>query len=567
MNIDDFEEYIDRKILNRGYDYYIEGHICGCHKEKPGTFIFDVAGSDDYEVSVELKDNYEIKSSYCDCPYDFGPICKHEASVFYYLRNNIYSFQPNANDERVLEKEYRNKGEKFEETLSNLSKEQLIEIIRNEISKNSSLKDEILMKYFVMSDKEEIIQCKNMISLIQNKYSNRRGFVDYRETYHMIDDLHCIIDKINDIFIERKNCNLAVDMAFTAIDEFLELEQDCYDHNGGIHDLIINIIGIIENICDYYKDIDKESRVKMFKKILNETHGDLNGNCDNYENAVLKCCISFCDIEECRNMLESEIKGLINKYKEKDSYGSYEIKQLKIMLFEINNSYGDEKSRKEFIIENYNLYGIRKSIVADNMTKGDYNKALKIVEESEKIDKDNRIYLRNWKETRYEIYGYVNKIPEKECLAREMLLDGYEHYYDDLKKMHKNNFDDFYKDIIIELRKKKALGYSNPYLYVILKENDKAEIMDYVRKNPYYIEQYVDKINKDYKEETETIYKNYILKNAERASERKSYKMICSSIRKYKRLYGDEKAFEIIGILHNKYRKRSAFMDELSKIK
>ena len=43
--------------------------------------------------------------------------------------------------------------------------------------------------------------------------------------------------------------------------------------------------------------------------------------------------------------------------------------------------------------------------------------------------------------------------------------------------------------------------------------------------------------------------------------------MICSSIRKYKRLYGDEKAFEIIGILHNKYRKRSAFMDELSKIK
>lgn len=567
MNIDDFEDYIDRKILNRGYDYYIEGHICSCHKEKPGTYIFDVAGSDDYEVSVELKDNYEIKSSYCDCPYDFGPICKHEAAVFYYFRDNIDCLQNNIKEETGLEKEYKNKGEKFEETLRNLSKEQLIEIICNETNKNSSLKDEILMKYSVMSDKEEIIQCKNIISAIQNKYSDRRGFVDYREAYDMIDELNCVIEKINDIFLERKNCDLAVNMAFTVIDEFLELEQECFDHDGGIHNLIINIIGIIENICDYYKDADTESRVKMFNKILNETHRDLNGNCDNYENAVLKCCISFCDIEECRHMLESEIKGLIDKYKEKDSYGSYKINELKIILFEINNTYGDEKSRKEFISENFNLYDIRKSIVEDNINKGHYNEALRIIEDSEKLDKCNRTYLRNWKEIRYKIYGYLNKMLEKESLAREMLLDGYEHYYDDLKKMHKDDFDDFYKDIITELRKKKALGYSKPYLYVILKENDKAEIMDYVRKNPFYIEQYIDKINKYYEEEAETIYKNYILKNAEGASERKSYKRVCSSIKKYKRLYGYEKTSEIIMFLHNRYRRRTAFMDELGKIK
>ena len=567
MNLDDFERYIERKILDRGYDYYIEGNICGCHEEKPGIFTFDVAGSCDYEVSIELIDNYEIKSSYCDCPYDFGPICKHEASVFYYLRDNIDSFQENMDDKLGLEKEYKCKTKKLEETLSNLSKEQLIEIICNETLKNSSLKDEILMKYSVMSDKEELIQCKNMISTIKNKYSDRRGFVDYSEAYDMITELHCVIDKINDIFLERKNCDLAIDMAFTTIDEFLELEQECFDDDGGIHDLIINIIGIIENIGDYYKDIDKQSRVKMFNKILKETQGDLSGNCDNYVNAVLKCCISFCDIEECRERLESEIKDLINTYKEKDTYGRYESKELTIMLFEIKNTYGDEKLKKSFINENYNIYEIRKIIVEDNIAKCDYNEALRIVEESEKIDKGNRIYLRNWKEIRYKIYGYLNKIIEKECLAREMLLDGYENYYDDLKKMHKDDFDDFYKGIITELRKRKARGYSNPYLYVILKENDKAEIMDHVRKNPSCIEQYVDKIKKDYKEETEIIYNNYILKNAEGASERKSYRRVCDSIKKYKRLYGYKKADEIIALLRDRYKRKTAFMDELSKIK
>lgn len=52
MTIRDFEESIDRVILGRGYDYYEEGHINDMYQEADGTYIFEVEGTEDYQVGV-----------------------------------------------------------------------------------------------------------------------------------------------------------------------------------------------------------------------------------------------------------------------------------------------------------------------------------------------------------------------------------------------------------------------------------------------------------------------------------------------------------------------------------
>lgn len=39
MNINNFEEYIDKRILSRGYDYYVEGNIIETREGVDGEFI------------------------------------------------------------------------------------------------------------------------------------------------------------------------------------------------------------------------------------------------------------------------------------------------------------------------------------------------------------------------------------------------------------------------------------------------------------------------------------------------------------------------------------------------
>lgn len=85
MNIYNFEDYINETILDRGYQYYIRGNIIETYNRGENEYIFKVQGSDDYEVIVKLDDNGEILHSECDCPYDFGPICKHQVAAYYKL--------------------------------------------------------------------------------------------------------------------------------------------------------------------------------------------------------------------------------------------------------------------------------------------------------------------------------------------------------------------------------------------------------------------------------------------------------------------------------------------------
>jgi uncharacterized Zn finger protein len=79
MNINDFEEHIGKTILDRGYDYYNNGNIVELHKKGNSEYVFIVEGSEKYRVDIKVDEGGDILYSNCDCPYDFGPVCKHQA--------------------------------------------------------------------------------------------------------------------------------------------------------------------------------------------------------------------------------------------------------------------------------------------------------------------------------------------------------------------------------------------------------------------------------------------------------------------------------------------------------
>lgn len=50
-----------------------------------GRYSATVEGTDIYKVAVHIGQDDTILSSDCHCPYDMGPVCKHEVAVYYEL--------------------------------------------------------------------------------------------------------------------------------------------------------------------------------------------------------------------------------------------------------------------------------------------------------------------------------------------------------------------------------------------------------------------------------------------------------------------------------------------------
>ncbi|MEN0045954.1 MAG: hypothetical protein AAF806_02735 [Bacteroidota bacterium] len=88
MTLHNFENYVERKILDRGFDYYENDCVEEVEQLEKGYFSAVVLGSEEYTVTVRLAGNQKIIESYCDCPYDWGNTCKHEVAVYHYLKDS-----------------------------------------------------------------------------------------------------------------------------------------------------------------------------------------------------------------------------------------------------------------------------------------------------------------------------------------------------------------------------------------------------------------------------------------------------------------------------------------------
>src|SRR5665647_492263 len=89
MNLYQLSKSIDPIILDRGRDYVLDGCVLSIEIMGDKAYRAEVEGSQLYEVYIKLGDEGIVILSECDCPYDYSPICKHQAAVLLTLRDQI----------------------------------------------------------------------------------------------------------------------------------------------------------------------------------------------------------------------------------------------------------------------------------------------------------------------------------------------------------------------------------------------------------------------------------------------------------------------------------------------
>lgn len=136
MTLENFESVVEKKIVNRGFDYYEQDCIETVEQIDEGEFCAEVAGSSLYDVYVCIK-NREIIEHSCTCPYDWGNVCKHVVAVLYHIR-----------DAEILdEKPEFSVSEQAKTLLKKLSKKELSQFILNYLKKNKGFREDFFENF------------------------------------------------------------------------------------------------------------------------------------------------------------------------------------------------------------------------------------------------------------------------------------------------------------------------------------------------------------------------------------------------------------------------------------
>ncbi|TQR21254.1 SWIM zinc finger family protein [Psychrobacillus vulpis] len=557
MNIKKFKDNVDKTILKRGYDYYNEGNIIETYSQRDNQYIFLVKGSDDYEVVVKKDEDGEILYSHCDCPFDFGPVCKHQAAVYFKLFE-IFNFKENNGN---AEKETKKQPE-LKEVLNSLSNEDLIDIILGLTQNDATLKNSLIVKYSKGDGTRELEMCKKLLNSIVIKYRGRAGFISYRETYRFVSEMEELFEKVRG----TDDTLLAIDIAFLVLNEAMKSFQYADDSNGDIGSFVAETIELIEETVFEVDDTDLNLREVIFDKLLEESEKKIFDGWEDYKIGLLHICAEFADVEALRHKLRVKIENMVNKESD-DRYMEYRNEAMLQLLLQIIEEYGTEKEAEQFINDNINYSSFRELLLSKYMIKKNYSKVIELALKGEKQDSQFAGLLSKWKKIRYAAYKELSLKEEQKKLARELLLRGDFDYYQELKILVvEDEKDEFYNGLKQELKTHKGPHGRSMHLKLIVEENDLDEILDYVKENPRDIEKYADMLVKKFSNEVNEIYKKYIQSAASSSSDRKKYKEVCNILKRYKKIAGKKNQEELIHELSALYKKRTAFVDELSKI-
>ena len=140
----EWEHLFREIILERGYEYYLEGAVVNEHISK-NSISATVSGNDDYDVEI-IFNNDKIIGMYCSCPYAAdGHNCKHMAAV-------LYTYQEHIEYESSINNHISNNSSTLDEIIKKASDKQVRDFLFNVLKDD----DKLLSRFKILVDKSQI---------------------------------------------------------------------------------------------------------------------------------------------------------------------------------------------------------------------------------------------------------------------------------------------------------------------------------------------------------------------------------------------------------------------------
>ena len=537
----EWETYFQKRILDRGYEYYFDDHVEDLHINS-NRIKAVVHGTDFYHVEIKLNGNQIIGMS-CDCPYaQDGHNCKHMAAV-------LYEWQLSATYP-VIDN-------------SKLVKEASEEDVRSFLIQVLDANPDIVESFKQYTQNE--FSLTTMIDDLEgvcDSYSDGYHYIDYEFSRDFCDNYEDAVDKWLDLLKNKKQYSLAFQFLLKAYDIFDKLDID--DNEGETYDVSFYIIDAWSNIIMCMEKSERIDAFNLLKQFLNNIRysydridilqvffNHLKGE------DLLKLQIDF--VKEQLDYIESHNDILDREYVI-DGFA-----KMYLELLKKNNA-----SKKEInaIYKKYWECGsIRMDCIYTCINNEEYDEALDYIDKCIDLDYENQALMKRNIELKKDIYKKQGNTEAYREELKNLIL-----FFDD------TNIEDY-----IELRscyldkewikeRDSIIEQLTPgrFLCEILETEQLYEqLIDVLLRSDdkYLLHQYTGLLSDEYPEQLLQVYRESVEKQAESKGSRKHYYQIVEELRIMKSITGGDKVVdEIIKRWKVQYKNRSAMLDELSQL-
>lgn len=535
----EWETYFQKRILDRGYDYYFDERVEDLRINSNRVKAV-VQGTDFYHVEIKLNGNKIIGMS-CDCPYALdGHNCKHMAAVLYDWQ--LRMTHPEIDSSQLVE---------------DASEENVRSFLIKLLYDNPNLVESF--KHYTQNE----ISLETMIDDLEgvcDSYSDGYDYIDYEFSRDFCDNYEDAVDKWLDVLKKKDQYSLAFRFLLKAYEVFYCL--DIEDNEGETVALSCTIISQWANIIMCMDDLERLEAFSELGQYLNNMR-------DYYD--IQKILEIFCDCLKGKEFLKLKLDLVKKQLDYIESHDDildrgYAVEGFVKMYLELLKKNKASKKEISAVHEKYWEYiSIRMDCVYTCINNKEYDKALDYIDEYIDFEYENQDRMKFNIKLKKDIYKKQGNTKAYREELKNLILffnDTNIEDYIELRSLYSDKKWIKERDSIIEqLTPGRFLCeiLETEQLYeklidVLLRSNDK-----------YLLHQYTDMLSNEYPEQLLQVYRESVEKQAESTGSRKHYYQIVEELKIMKSITGGDKVVdEIIKKWKVQYKNRSTMMDELS---
>ncbi len=558
ISLENFREWITPDILQRGHDYFNKNLIQNLDEIEDGRWQAEVEGSYLYEIEIYRSPDNSLEY-YCNCPYDWGPVCKHVAAVLFAIEEMFPEYFEKSKKVRPPRKKRKTKSEKIDDILQNISYEELVEIVKNLALEDHQFYNQLAIQFGTPADKKSYAR---MVKDALRQGKDQYGFIDYYGSNRAARAVRAILSQAENL-IKQMQYQEALLILQAILESVTSVMGQADDSNGSLGDCIrCSVLGMKE----IANRLEGESRKELFDYFLEKTQ-DKTLHAWDWGWDVAQLAADMVQIPEERErffaVLDALVTHNLSDYVKEDFSTQYDFSQVQIIKLSVMERLDTMDEVEEFLQNNIEVHGFRERLVDLYLQQKRLEEAKKVCEDylSESTDRyrrDRASFMKLLLDLA-QIEKNNDRILQ---LTKELFYETRDFYYYEL--LRNSTFEQSWEEIFGEILENTRQDIL-PDIYV------REEMWESLLSAAYMmgessIEKYRIHLEKYYPKETCDIYSRIVYQKLEGTLNRGVYQEACRYLRRINKLGHVEQMESIIVDLRERHKNRPALMDELSKI-
>ena len=580
ITLDNFEHHVPFKIWQRGMDYYDEGGVVDLEEVTPGEWEATVEGSMDYRVELSLNGR-EVESWSCDCPYDYGDICKHVVAVVLAVRDKLEKQGKSAFSVKKKKVAVVTKAQPQEVSLEELMKrakpDDYQSFVQEKIRLNQELKDELIaylkLRYAITSERDYGKEVENIFKTSTKSIGGRRRRYD---DYEIMDwnkafaKMHRLFEEVT-VLMKSGSATPAID-ASVKFFQMLGVYYDdslMYDENTDVYD-VCELAGDLLLEASHHASVSADRKLQLLEELRKLTPYEVYRDYEYFDmkDLMMQVNVNVQSPDDALKLLDEILDERAS------SYDLYKYVNEKIAILQRMNR---EDELREVVSTYLYLPEIREREVDRLIDVKQYKEALRMLDQGIRVAKeeDHVGTELSWIQKKIGIYEKMDdKSSLLACNRLMFVRDGgsLEYYYKLKRLVDASEWRLFLNKLIEDTKASSPYGIDQILPDIYVEENDFEQLYTFIYNANRFnrldlIKKYGLKLPSSYAPSLLATFSIDIRDYAERNIGRNHYVRIAEMLHFMKRFKGGKNIVgDLVKEFRERYKRRPAMMDELRRL-